>query len=252
MSDEVRRTPGPEGDDEKWIVIEDPHQGPIDTFVFPVNWTEYEDTFPARYLESGLFDEVVGDHYEEQVDKDKYPDVTQVLDIGGGVKGTEVLRHFDGSEVYLLDPNVEEAPDWMKGKISWQEAIQHEFGLIVARGSINYLLPRVIERIPSMLAEEGVFLFNSFMRRTTAPRAGERPYVTKDGKKGTERWTYDEERKVILHELEPERDGTRALIRHSFFYYTVEDFISMLRPEGLDGLSFHFHGTSSLIGELRK
>lgn len=121
------------------------------------DWNKYREYFPTRYFSLGDFDEYLRNYLT------KNPQVETILDIGGGAFGSEVLKDFN-KKVYLLDPFIDQAPDWMEGKVGYDH--QMKFDLVVARGSINYLTPDQISQILLWIKPKGMFVANTFL---TAP-----------------------------------------------------------------------------------
>ena len=78
-----------------------------------VDWEEYADTFPDRYLDHSRFD----DEVKTVLDGLAGNDGLRVLDIGGGKNGTAYLDR-PNTVVWLLDPNITGHPTWMQGKLT--------------------------------------------------------------------------------------------------------------------------------------
>ena len=191
-------------------------------------WTDYKKTFPVQYINLGYFDE-----YVRQVVLEKKPKL--ILDVGGGIDGSVVLKGTD-SAIYLLDPFISVNPEWMDDKVDWDTTKQ--FDLIVARGSINYLTKDELDRVKSLLNPFGTFIANTFL--VSPPEQWtKRPYETVAGEKGVERFRYNQEKGVVEHELLPEH-GVK--IAHTFFYYSPEEYKTMF-----PGLKIINHKKNSAI-----
>lgn len=179
-----------------------------------VDWKNYRTTFPKRYIELSRIDDVV----EEKVNDLKFG--SKVLDIGGG-DGTNALkkRALEKSiSVLLLDPFVDPVY-WMQGKVDWENDIR--FDLIVARGSINYLLENEIRKIPKM----GKFFIANSFKLPPSKKWTEREYENAKGETGIERFKYVSSKNIIIHELICQDGKT---ISHSFFYYTEDQYKEMI------------------------
>ena len=195
-----------------------------------VSWENYRQDFPTRYLNTGFFDQYV----ENMLDAREYK---QILDVGGGVEGTQVLKKATKATVYLLDPYVKKAPSWMKNVTESDRF--NKYDLIVARGSINYLTDNEIINIKNSLGRAGEFVANTFL--TPPPTEWtERPYETITGQKGIERVRYSSEHKVVQHELIPE---IGEKISHRFFYRSREDYKHLFG----EGVTLNEHKKNSSI-----
>lgn len=118
-----------------------------------IDWTTYADMFPERYTQESILDWFIRSFLERNQEPMK------VLDIGGG-RGTEVLNQ-PHVKAWLQDPNMETLSSWMAGKVNGFYEAQHAapFDLVVARGSLNYLSPEEIIKIPSLGTR---FIANTF------------------------------------------------------------------------------------------
>lgn len=198
--------------------------------VVEVDWENYTETFPDRYLHPSPFDAEVQAALAVQ-------ECATVLDIGGGKHGTPYLNQLHLT-CWLLDPGIEGCPAWMQSNLNWQEVRGMHFDCIVARGSFNYLTRDQIQLIPDLLKPGGWFMGNTFYR----PRSGSRAYMNSaTGVCGIERFVYCSDNGLIMHELEP--DGQDYIIRHSFFVYSLDDIIALL---GTGRLSFAFLRANSV------
>lgn len=180
------------------------------------DWNKYREYFPTRYFSLGDFDEYLRNYLT------KNPQVETILDIGGGAFGSEVLKDFN-KKVYLLDPFIDQAPDWMEGKVGYDH--QMKFDLVVARGSINYLTPDQISQILLWIKPKGMFVANTFL---TAPSNDwtEREMENINGVKMKERFRLNGNK--VEHELiYPDYE-----IKHFFYYYSLTDYANMLKSIG--------------------
>ena len=99
------------------------------------NWNNYRDFFPDRYWKIGDVDTFFLKKINElNIEKEN------LLDVGGGALGTEILKNMFKKHI-LLDPNITNIPNYINKNVTFQElkANKEKFNLIVARGSINYL-----------------------------------------------------------------------------------------------------------------
>ena len=189
------------------------------------DWQKYRDFFPTRYFHPGEFDEHIHQFLKQKT-------VSTILDIGGGAFGTEVLKSAN-AQVYLLDPYIEKAPDWMVGKVDENHSMQ--FDLVVCRGAINYLTLEQMQKINSWIKNGGVFMANTFL---TPPSTSwvEREVVNQANIKGKER--YRLQGNVVEHELIfPDYE-----IKHEFFYHDLDTYY-----KAFGSLSYKTHGKNSAI-----
>lgn len=185
-------------------------------------WQQYKEIFPRRYHAPGHFDSVV----EETI---KWLRPANALDVGGGQDGTQVLK-ASNVPTYILDPYVNKPP-WMVEKVSW-DCGKH-FDLIVARGSINYLIPAKIKAIGQLLSPKGVFVANTFKEPPSTK------WATRSYEKGMERFRL--RGRFVEHELVA-KDATLA---HTFPYYSPKDWTTFLPgvkliPYGNNSLLIHY------------
>ena len=190
-----------------------------------VDWNKYRDFFPERYIKSGYFDEYLL----------KIEGVLNILDIGGGINGTEVLNKPNFT-VDLLDPFIEKKPDWMNEKVNW--STNKIYDLVICRGSLNYLTIDELNSIKSLLVSGGRFIANTFLNHPPDEWIS-RFYGTVSGLKGNERFRFNCEKSIIEHELIPEYGES---IFHSFFYYSREFYEKMF-----PGVEFIEHKENSII-----
>lgn len=179
------------------------------------NWNLYREQFPTRYWQHGAFDEKLS-VLLQQWHKEK--SIQTALDVGGGVLGTLVLKEFcasSGTKAYLLDPFVKTLPDWMQGKIQWQD--NEKFDLIVARGSINYLTPEQLQKLSQMLKLQGILVANTFL---IAPsnQWSQREVQNAQGEKGLER------SRLVGNTIEHEIIFNEYTVKHTFYYYSLQEF----------------------------
>lgn len=184
-----------------------------------VNWNTYREMFPERYIKPSAFDTLIENTVSIRV---RPQTVLYALDIGGGQKGTQGLRH-EGVNAYLADPfMVESKPKWMKANLGPLRNIKSIFDLIVARGSFNYLTEEEIRLIPNFLKDSSsVFLFNTFSH----PKTGERRYSSLFGD-GIERSQIEGNK--IRHQLLP--DNSNIIFEHFFYVYSLDTIRNLLGP----------------------
>jgi hypothetical protein len=187
-------------------------------------WNSYQELFPDRYFQKGFFDEEVSKFLNNK----KY---LKVLDIGGGQKGTEILNRKD-LEVYYLDPYIENPPKWIKAKTDWDT--NERFDLIIARGCINYLSFKELERIPLLLNKGGVFMANSFVNPPIIENSKEVKNLK--GEKGVE--TVKLENSIVKHQIK----FKNYQVDHNFFYYSLEDYFKAFKV-----LGYVLYGKNSVI-----
>lgn len=135
-----------------------------------IDWKNYKDEFPDRYIKYGYFDHVLESFIRQ------YDGKLVAVDIGGG-EGTNALKMF-GIETWLLDPNINKSY-WIEDNISWKEFVKSKpgrFDIAVLRGSINYLTQEQIQSIPNIC--RGI-MANSFERPEPGYKA--RRYKSKAG-----------------------------------------------------------------------
>lgn len=175
--------------------------------VKPINWKEYDDTFPMRYISDNKLDHVVHD-FVQRLDRR-----IQVLDVGGGVRGTRALNS-PNVDAYILDPFVE-GPEWVAGRARWETIADHFFDLAVARCSLSELGPFEVYQI-SKCADR--FIANIFINSPFIEWR-ERPYTTRRGTTGIEKAKFDKETGLVTHVLMPEG---KEPIRHQFYHHPPE------------------------------
>jgi hypothetical protein len=198
------------------------------------DWEQYDQTFPTRYLKKGALDTWL----EEWVHN--HGPVPTILDIGGGIEGTEALRNL--SEVWALDTGVAKAPK-DQIKTTWEEVPQRHFDLVVLRGSINYLSLDELEKLPHLPRSGGLVVFNTFLE----PRDMTRPFENKAGQRGQESSKFDPRTGLIEHTLET---PDQTLIHH-FHHRPPELFHRIFDPHG--NLGLQTNKTNSVLGTfLRK
>ena len=177
------------------------------------NWNLYRQQFPVRYWEEGLFDK----NLAIQLNMLSQP-IKNGLDVGCGVLGTLTLKDFaikNNISVDMLDPYVDNKPDWMNDKITWDS--NNKYDLIIARGSINYLTPEQMRKLESMLNKNGILMANTFL---TAPSKewSERETKNASGEIGVEKSRLVGnvvEHRIIFKEYD---------ISHNFYYYSENNY----------------------------
>ena len=178
-------------------------------------WQAYQDIFPSKYIQPSNSDRIISKALN------KLPP-GKALDVGGGVNGTQYL--IDWSNSYsLLDPYVlSKLP-----QIQWDNVTIDLFDAVIARGSINYLVPNQIKQLLQSIKNGGLLAFNTFLNM----KEGERIYISHNDS------GFEKSRIIdgglfgmIEHTLEPENS---LPIIHSFFYYPSEWFLDIIKSVGL-------------------
>ena len=203
-----------------------------------MDWNKYKETFPDRYMQKSRIDEEINDANVWRMNRS-----LRILDIGGGKDGT-FNKNRANDKFYLLDPNITVAPDGYQ-LISWNELKDEKFDLIVARGSLNYLIPDELKEIKNHIKPSGMFIGNSFL----LPTAINREYTINGIPTGIEKTIYEEVKLVfkpewkgiIHHELIP-FEGEK--ITHQFYYYDIYKFISFFKP---NNITLEVYGHNSVI-----
>ena len=122
------------------------------------NWNNYRDFFPDRYWKIGDVDTFFLKKINElNIEKEN------LLDVGGGALGTEILKNMFKKHI-LLDPNITNIPNYINKNVTFQELKDNKekFNLIVARGSINYLNEFEIKQLKNLIDEKGLIILNTF------------------------------------------------------------------------------------------
>jgi hypothetical protein len=186
----------------------------IDNFIKAGIWNNYREQFPVRYLQPSKFDEDLTKFLQS------HPKAyLKVLDIGGGEEGTKALN-LPRNEVYYLDPYVVKPPAWVKGRINWDS--NETFDLVIARGSLNYLTPEQLEKIPLFLNKGGTFMANTFLK-PPGPTWQEKEVTNAYGVKGLERT------RLVNNTVEHQVIFPDYQVNHSFFYYSLDDYFSYFK-----------------------
>jgi len=110
-------------------------------------WKNYRKLFPSRYLENSAFD----DYLKSQNFYGK-----RLLSVGGGNKKPEYLNEVDLLDPYVSDTDFNEHITWNTLKT---------YDVVIARGSINYLLTIEYTRLQRFLIDGGELIFNTFLKR---------------------------------------------------------------------------------------
>ena len=176
-----------------------------------VIWSQYEETFPDRYLERSYFDDFKDRMVTEGLD---------ILDIGGGVKGCLSPAQAKRNNAWLLDPFLYkiDAPEGYIAKISDIKGTK-PYDLIIMRGSFNYIPPLSLLELKDYLKPGGNIIFNTFIEPTEIFR----PYFKKKKFTGYEKTIFvpgpgsSVENGTMWHFLIPEKG---KIIQHSFSYYS--------------------------------
>lgn len=179
-----------------------------------IDWNQYKDIYPDRYLKPSMFDAKKHQFIDTLYFLNKRKPLV-ILDIGGGKTGSIDFEQRDKNHVYLLDPYVSGLPDKYSGSIDWNTKFL-KFDIIVCRGALNYLSEQEIKLIPDLLKLNGLFLFNTFSKPTQTIRS-----YTKNGEHaGFEETRFIKEKNIIKHMLIP-HNGV-SIIEHDIIYYSPE------------------------------
>lgn len=213
-----------------------------------MNWNQYKEHFPDRYLQPGWIDQEITSLYQSQ----KAARMTgnsmrlRILDIGGGVQGTAALNPGElTDDLYLLDPYIERLPDGYVDHVTWEQ-VEDKFDLIVARGVLNYLTGNQLKQLPLLLKKTGVFVANSFVKPTQLNR----PYLKAGVNVGREITTFSVlpvmfyADGILKHTLQPYQGEP---IEHNIWYYTLEKYLDLWT--GYE-VNLHCYGTNSVVLKL--
>lgn len=176
-----------------------------------IDWKKYRDQFPAKYWQSGMFEMMVP-HLLPSYDNAK-----TLLDIGGGITGTECVKPFVSKyniHTYFLDPFVEK-PDWINEAVTWDNLPIVD--VMVCRGAINYLTPEQLDLLNQHLTPNGVIFFNTFIL-PPLPEWNERSVVNFAGQTGVERY------RLVGNIVEHQLEIGETKVDHTFFWYSLADF----------------------------
>ena len=183
-----------------------------------INWGEYNDIFPERYLGRSEFDDLV--KKEINLLKDNLGRKLNILEIGSN----KLIRYNDQDLIdnyYVFDKYVE-VDDSKVIQIRGGDLLDKKVDLVILRGTINYLNKDEIEKLKQVIIKNRcVLLFNTFKNPTVIKRG----YESKSSA-GIESTSYDPNKKVITHSLTPEDKDYE--IKHEFFYYSLEDLKELL------------------------
>jgi hypothetical protein len=185
-----------------------------------VDWEEYRETFPDRYLKPSVFDRVFNKMVQQRSAVAKRR--LRILDIGGGLCGNSFQAVGD---YYLLDTGISSLVEKNTIQVSWDEVLGIDYDFIRMRGSIAYLSEEELGVVASMLCHEAVVAFNTF--RTVGGPIKVREYSSKNGG-GTEIIEADLKNGVIKHILNP--DGVDGVFVSHFYIRTVEEYFDLLDP----------------------
>jgi hypothetical protein len=189
-----------------------------------IDWNDYNNIFPERYLKESEFDSVVKQEIKELNVKLKRK--ISLLEIGSN----KLIRYHDKNLInsyYVFDKYVMvDNPEVIQ--IDEKDIPSTKVDLVVLRGTINYLNKDEISRLREIIMKNKcILLFNTFKN----PSVINRNYTSKTSQ-GTESTYYDTNKKQITHILLP--SGSDNAIKHSFFYYSLDDFKALLTPLNLD------------------
>jgi hypothetical protein len=176
-----------------------------------VNWDNYRQDFPLRYILPNDFDIQLEMHVEAD-----WPQTA--LDVGGGTFGTQALKKVP--QVWLLDPFVTKCANWQAGSKDWCSTDKYD--LVVARGSINYLSITELMRLKTFLNNGGSLWFNTFLNPPSTDWTS-REFESETG------FGIEKSRlrgNIVQHELV---FPNGKIIRHEF-YYRNREFFEKLFP----------------------
>jgi len=178
-----------------------------------MNWNEYINLYPDRYMMETEFDAKKHQFIEILSFLNKRRPIS-ILDIGGGVNGS-ISNDQRSNHCYLLDPYVKGLPDGYKGTVDWN-ANFIRYDAIICRGAFNYLSEKEIKKIPELLGYKGLFLFNTFGKPSQIMRS----YNKNNQLAGFEETRYIKKDNIIRHKLMPADKCT--IIEHDIIYYSPE------------------------------
>lgn len=188
-----------------------------------INWEEYNDVFPKKYLEKSEFDDLVKKEIKN-ISNDLRRKIN-VLEIGPN----KLIRYYDKDFIdnyYVFDKYVK-VSDNNVIQIEEKDLISKKVDLIILRGTINYLNKKEIERLKQIVINNKcILLFNTFKNPTVIKRS----YDSKISG-GIESTSYDPEKKEITHILAPK--DSDYVVKHSFFFYSFDEL-----KEFFNGLNF--------------
>jgi len=185
-----------------------------------VDWENYREVFPDRYLKPSAFDKVFNKMVQQKSAAAKRR--LRILDIGGGLCGNSFKAIGD---YYLLDTGIS-STEKNTIQISWNEVAEIEYDFIRMRGSIAYLSKEELGVVASMLCNKTVVAFNTF--RTVGGPIKVREYSSKSGG-GKEIVEADLRNGVIKHILDPY--GVDGVFVSHFYIRTVEEYFDLLDPD---------------------
>lgn len=187
-----------------------------------VDWNTYRRDFPCRYWEQGVIDDFIVKERENyrQTSLDKK---LCILDVGGGVYGTQVLHHTLDT-VYALDPYITQVPCWVKEHWSWVNLKKSMilFDIIVLRGSLNYLTKEQLFILKSQLKTNGFLFANTFVKPPSS--VWSTPRKTEQGWESV----FLDENSCIHHKLVNEK--SKEVIEHMFYFYDQDILHSIFTP----------------------
>ncbi len=176
-----------------------------------IEWNQYNDLFPDRYLKESSFD--INVKKEIDVLSKKLNRKINVLEIGSNKK----VRFFNRKYInkyYAFDKFVKVEEEGII-QIKERELLNISVDMIILRSSFNYLDKKEIANLKKVvLKNKGVLMFNTFKKPSTIKR-----FYTSRDLNGIEESEYDKRNNLIIHSLYPK--GQNYVIRHSFFYYDI-------------------------------
>lgn len=182
-----------------------------------IDWNKYNELYPDRYRKKTQFDINISKMIDLVSFFKKKIQLT-ILDIGSGTKGTVEMMKRAHNHVYSLDPYIDKIPEFYLKNIDWNHSLR--FDIILCRGSFNYLSKDEIKKIPYMLKDDGILMFNTFKEPTSISRS----YTVNGEYCGIEETRFDKTKKILYHLL-MQTDG--VCIDHEINYYSSKDIEEM-------------------------
>lgn len=209
-----------------------------------VDWGDYFDTFPNRYLKESKLDFELNKMVSDIMQKEEW---TRILDVGGGPGFTSALRRLLIQSIFtdlqvqirLLDPFVKmmnykdemnasidtEQVDWnhIENISNGSRNSPAQYDLIICRGSLNYLTLDQIEMLSMSVARGGILLANSFAEPVEIERMVK---IGENGERtGKESCTYKKVGDVTIMKHHLEVDD--RVIEHESYYHDPKDVMRL-------------------------
>lgn len=181
-----------------------------------INWEDYENTFPERYIKVSDFDTVVRNKIEEISKKEKRK--IDILEIGSNKTIRYNFIDFVNN-YFVFDKYVTIKNKDVIVLPSENDLQKQDYDLIILRNCFNYLDSNEIIKLSLLVKSNNCELvFNTFSN----PTEMNRPYTSKNAV-GLESSKYDVKHKQIVHTLRPKDSNDE--ITHLFYYYSTEAII---------------------------